>query len=151
MRNEVRIRKGTIADRDAIVTLDSDPARGALITRTLESSGCLVAERSRQLVGYVALEYSFYEYGFVPILYVAGPERRRGVGCALMKAVASLCKTEKLFTSTNESNGPMQGLLESLGYVPSGIIENLDPGDPELVYCLELRGRVAFGDGASKR
>jgi hypothetical protein len=35
-----------------------------------------------------------------------------------------------LFASTNESNVPMQALLDSLGYVQSGIINNLDPGDP---------------------
>ena len=40
----------------------------------------------------------------------------------------------KLFTSTNRSNAPMQSLLAKLGYRPSGVIENLDEGDPELVY-----------------
>ena len=46
----------------------------------------------------------------------------------------------KLFTSTNQSNTPMQALLALLGYVRSGVIDNLDPGDPELVYFLDLSG-----------
>ena len=89
------------------------------------------------------LDYTFYECGFVPMLYVAEEARRHGVGGALMRAVAARCKTTKLFTSTNQSNEPMQELLATLGYVPSGLIENLDPGDPELVYLLELPGPSA--------
>jgi hypothetical protein len=49
------------------------------------------------------------------------------------------CKTAKLFTSTNQSNKPMQVLLNRLGYRPSGVIENLDEGDPELVYMKQVR------------
>jgi GNAT superfamily N-acetyltransferase len=146
MHHEVLIRKGTLADRDVIVAFDTialtDPARVQLITRVLTSSACLVAECGGRVIGYAALEYTFFEQGFIPILYVAGPERRRGVGSALMRALVSQCRTKKIFTSTNESNKPMQELLETLRYVPSGIIENLDPGDPELVYCLELRGHA---------
>jgi hypothetical protein len=29
----------------------------------------------------------------------------------------------------------MQKLCEKLGYQPSGILDNIDPGDPELFYC----------------
>lgn len=43
--------------------------------------------------------------------------------------------TEKLFTSTNQSNVPMQNLLIQLGFVESGYIENLDEGDAELIFC----------------
>jgi len=37
----------------------------------------------------------------------------------------------------------MQQLLGLLGYVPSGVVENLDPGDPELFYFLDLSERAA--------
>ena len=75
------------------------------------------------------------------MVYVAKSERRRGVGRSLMRALANQCKTSKLFTSTNESNSAMRALLATLGYVPSGVIENLDPGDPELVFFLDLNRR----------
>jgi RimJ/RimL family protein N-acetyltransferase len=39
-----------------------------------------------------------------------------------------------LFTSTNQSNIAMQRLCESCGFERSGIVENLDEGDPELIY-----------------
>jgi GNAT superfamily N-acetyltransferase len=143
----MRIREGTPADRDTIVTFDhvaqTDPARVRFIDRILRSATCLVAERDRTVAAYGALEYTFYEQGFVSMLYVAQPHRRQGIGRALMQALAARCDTPKLFTSTNQSNQPMQRLLTGLGYVPSGVIHNLDPGDPELVYMLDLRGRAA--------
>lgn len=60
--------------------------------------------------------------------------RRHGVATALMRHVESICPTAKLFTSTNESNTPMQRLCKTLGFVRSGWIENLDEGDPEIIY-----------------
>jgi len=43
-------------------------------------------------------------------------------------------EADRVFTSTNESNAPMRALLGQCGYKPSGSIDNLDPGDPELVF-----------------
>jgi GNAT superfamily N-acetyltransferase len=68
------------------------------------------------------------------MVYVASSWRRHGVGAALLGALAHRCTTPKLFTSTNASNLPMQALLLRAGFEPSGIVHNLDPGDPELVY-----------------
>jgi L-asparagine transporter-like permease len=56
------------------------------------------------------------------------------VARALLRALEHRCATPKLFTSTNVSNLPMQALLATSGFVLSGIVHNLDPGDPELVY-----------------
>jgi hypothetical protein len=73
------------------------------------------------------------------MLYVDSDYRRCGAGAALLKHMQSLCETPKLFTSTNLSNLPMQSLLAKLGYVLSGVIHNLDEGDPEIVYFKRLR------------
>jgi hypothetical protein len=62
-----------------------------------------------------------------------------GAGEALVKHLESLCQTAKLFTSTNLSNLPMQSLLAKMGYILSGVIHNLDEGDPEIVYFKKLR------------
>lgn len=138
----MQIRDATSADRDPIIALDhlagGDLRRIRFIDRALQSATCLVAARNERIIAYAVLEYSFYDNGFVSMVYVAEPERRQGVGRALMEALAARCKTAKLFTSTNESNQPMRTLLAQLGYVPSGVIENLDPGDPELVFLLNL-------------
>lgn len=138
----MQIRAATPADSDAIVDFDHvarlEPGRVEFIDRVVRSATCLVAERQGNVVAYAALEYTFFDNGFVPIVYVAEPERRQGIGRALMQALASRCKTRKLFTSTNQSNEPMQQLLKGLGYVPSGVIHNLDTEDPELVFFLDL-------------
>lgn len=94
----------------------------------------LVAEIDGEIVGSVEMEYSFFGRGFVTTLKVVESHRRRGIGTALMEAVAARCETSQLFTSTNESNIAMQRLLDRLGYVASGVVHNLDPGDPELFY-----------------
>jgi ribosomal protein S18 acetylase RimI-like enzyme len=97
-----------------------------------------VAEHDKLIVGYGAQEYSFYDNGFVSMLYIHATYRRQGFGTQIMRYFESICQTEKLFTSTNQSNKPMQSLLEYMGYKPSGTIENLDVGDPELVYLKRL-------------
>jgi GNAT superfamily N-acetyltransferase len=147
VRGFMQVRQGTPNDRDSIVAFDriaqSDVNRATFIERALLSGACAVADQDGSVVGYAVLEYTFYNQGFVSMLYVAEPARRRGVGRALMREVGARCGTLKLFTSTNESNGPMRALLASLGYVPSGVIHNLEPGDPELVYFLDLSERAA--------
>lgn len=148
----MKVREGTPEDRDAIVSFDqiarSDAARVAFVERALRSETCLVAEQRGAVVGYAVLEYTFYEQGFVSMLYVAEAARRRGIGRTLMREIEARCRTAKLFTSTNQSNGPMQALLDFLGYVPSGVIHNLDPGDPELVYFLDLSSSTAGREAA---
>lgn len=137
----IAIRQATLADADRILAMDAgsrrDTARARGIQLRIESGSCLVAERNGQLIGYGTLAYDFFDHGFVAILYVSENQRRRGVGRLLMVALASRCRTRKLFTSTNQSNLPMRRLLESLGYVRSGVIHDLDPDDPELVYFLD--------------
>lgn len=143
----MQVREGKPEDREAIVAFDhianSDAERVKFIERALRSETCLAADQGGAVAGYVVLEYTFYDQGFVSMLYVAEAARRRGVGRTLMREIETRCRTVKLFTSTNESNGPMQALLGSLGYVSIGVIHNLDPGDPELVYFLDRSGRAA--------
>lgn len=45
-----------------------------------------------------------------------------------------MAKTSKVFSSTNQSNKRMQQLFHNLGFVKSGVIDNLDEGDPEIIY-----------------
>lgn len=141
---KMQVRQGTPSDLESIVAFDriarSDAKRVAFIERALQSGTCIVADEVHCVVGYAVLEYTFFDQGFASMLYVAEAARRCGIGRALMREIEARCSTRKLFTSTNESNAPMRALLDSLGYVPSGAIYNLDPGDPELVYFLDLSG-----------
>ncbi|AFU15440.1 GCN5-related N-acetyltransferase [Bacillus thuringiensis MC28] len=45
--------------------------------------------------------------------------------------------TQKIFSSTNESNTNMQKVFKANGFMRSGIIENLDEDDPEIIFYIK--------------
>ena len=132
------IRPAAGGDVEALCSLDvvarRDGARREFIERCVAGGDCHVAAAGGEVIGYAVLTYTFYGQGFVEMLYVHPGRRRRGAGAALLLHMESLCRTPKLFTSTNLSNLPMQSLLNRAGYALSGVIHNLDEGDPEIVY-----------------
>ena len=132
------IRPATSKDVDVICMFDhvaqQESHRRAFIRRSIEAGFCSVAVTNEQIAGYAVLDYSFYEQGFVSMLYIHPQYRRQGAGVMLMTHLEALCQTAKLFTSTNLSNLPMQSLLARLGYILSGVIHHLDENDPESVY-----------------
>jgi GNAT superfamily N-acetyltransferase len=72
----------------------------------------------------------FFGRDFVSILVVAEAARRKGVGSALMETVEQALAGQKLFTSTNQSNTPMQRLLAGRDHVAAGTILYLEPRRP---------------------
>jgi len=112
----------------------SDRDNLALLTGAINANGCFVGVDDHIVVGFAILEYSFYANGFIPLFVVSREHRRSGTGTALLKHAATHCRTPKLFSSTNESNREMQALLKKVGFRESGRIDNLDDGDPEIVY-----------------
>ena len=139
----IEIRPGKPQDRDALFDLDlaahKEQGRRDFIVNAINDKTCYVAELDNLVVGYGVLAYTFYHCAFVDMLYVHKDFRRRGVGAVLMNHLEAICRTGKLFTSTNLSNLAMQSLLTKLGYVVSGVIHNLDEGDPEIVYLKRRR------------
>lgn len=113
--------------------------RREFIRREVLSGHCFVAVVDETVVGYGVLNYTFYNNGCIDMLYVHSDYRRRAVGTTLIRHMESHCRTPKLFTSTNQSNLSMQSLLAKLGYEASGVIHNLDEGDPEIVYFKRLK------------
>ena len=138
----LEIRQATKADVSAICSFNHIGQQGhnrkRFITDAVCAGRCSLAIVEGQVVGYVVLEYTFYGCGFISLLCVHSNFRRRRVGSELIKHAETICQTEKLFISTNQSNIPMQSLLGKLAYARSGVIENLDEGDPELVYFKRL-------------
>lgn len=138
MFQDIKIRTALPPDYDAIVSIDDisqvKQNRRDFIRRTIEERSAYAAISGDSILGYGVLEYTFFESGYISILLVANMYRRNGVGSLLMRHMESICAIEKLFTSTNLSNTPMQALLNKLGYKVSGFIDNLDEGDPELIY-----------------
>ena len=139
----ISIRPAVENDVEALCSLDlvarREEERREFIRREVASGNCFVAVTNETVIGYGVLNYTFYSNGCIDMLYVHSEHRRRGAGEALVRHMESLCRTPKLFTSTNLSNLRMQSLLAKLEYELSGVIHNLDEGDPELVYLKRLR------------
>lgn len=127
----------TLCSFDLIAQRDNE--RRKFIRRVVISGECFVAVADEKIIGYGVLNYTFYYNGCIDMLCVHSDYRRIGVGAALLQHLESLCQTPKLFTSTNLSNLPMQSLLAKSDYILSGVIHNLDEGDPEIVYFKRLR------------
>ncbi len=136
--NEIVTRIAGHGDVAAMLACDAyaqtHPERGEAVRAAVDSDLCMVAIRAGQVAGYALRHEDFFGYDFVSLVVVAPGQQRRGVGLRLLAAAADACRTEKLFTSTNQSNGAAQRLFASAGFVRSGRIEHLDEGDPELVY-----------------
>ena len=133
----LRIRPALPAEPDLIaldtVAYHSEERRRA-ITKWIEDGLCHIAERDGNAVGYAVVTRDFFHLPFIEMLMVAEPARRAGGGRALVAHCIDLAGSERLFTSTNESNLPTQALLARAGFVRSGLVDNLDEGDPELIF-----------------
>jgi ribosomal protein S18 acetylase RimI-like enzyme len=108
------------------------------IAHALIDRSCYIAKQASSPVGYIIFSRSFFKHAFISLLAVHPAHRRQGIGSHLVRYVESLCHSEKLFTSTNQSNVSMQKLCENLGFLPCGHIEQLDDNDPELFYYKRL-------------
>ena len=137
------IRDATKHDIDGIFAIDhiaaTEETRRQHIRDWIERGCVIIALIDERVVGYAVLEYTFFFCGFISMLIVQEAYRRKGIATALVKRLEETCNTGKLFTSTNKSNGPMKAFMASMSYKPSGIVHNLDEGDPELFYFKRVK------------
>jgi len=137
MSDEPVIRTAGQADARRIGELDREWTpildRAGSFQRAASKGRLLVADVEGELVGYAA-QGRFFGYDFLELLAVRPDKRRQGIATALIRAVEARSASGKLFTSTNRSNTPMRGLCQRLGFQRSGVVENLDNDDPELIY-----------------
>jgi len=142
----MKIRKSKPEDIKAIIAFDHvvkyEPERKLFIRKSVKNKNCYVALIDKIPIGYAVLEYTFFGYGFISMLYLKKKYRKRGIGEKLMKHLEGKCKTQKIFTSTNKSNKPMQNMMKKMKYRKSGIIHNLDPNDPELIYFKKITHNI---------
>jgi ribosomal protein S18 acetylase RimI-like enzyme len=132
-------RRANRDDLHAVLALDREAPvaheRQALLTSRVESSEVIILENGELVRGYAVLRTrAFFGRDFVELLAVAVDQRRRGVGTLLLHHAVEMSSTPRVFTSTNQSNVAMIRLLEKAGWRPSGRLEGIDEGDPELVY-----------------
>lgn len=119
-----------ILDIDSMVIGSSN--RSNYIEKSIKKKHCFIARHNDVLVGFAIVDSSFFGQNFIPLVIVHPQFRRMGIASGLMRHIIDN-GSGKLFTSTNQSNEAMQKVCESLGFVRSGVIYNLDDGDPELI------------------
>lgn len=115
-------------------SLEQDAIRRESLASSLENGNVWLARKETDPVGFIQLHRHFYGNWFIELLFIRADARRQGIGQSLLNIVVKETNDTKLFTSTNQSNTPMRELLLANDFVQSGHIENLDPGDPEIVY-----------------
>jgi GNAT superfamily N-acetyltransferase len=95
----------------------------------------LVIERDGELIGGLS-GYSLYGWLCVEVLWVAEPERRQGLGRALMSEVEALALKRRcagIYLDTFDFQAP--GFYEKLGYRKYGQLSNWPGGHQRLCYC----------------
>ncbi|MDO8378384.1 GNAT family N-acetyltransferase [Phenylobacterium sp.] len=138
----VEIRPATPADLAAILALDPvarrEERRHDYVSRAVAGDRGMdvrVLVLDGDLAGY-AIMAEFFGHPFLERIYTGERFLRRGVAGALMANIEANFEGDRMFVSCNESNEVMRTLLVARGYRVSGMVENLDPGDPELFFVI---------------
>jgi len=133
-----QFRRASPGDIESLLKIDpvaeKNGGRREYIARTVRAEECWVVCEASVPLGYGCLDRSFFGEWFIPLVIVSSANRRSGVGRQIVNGLEQHACAEKILTSTNTSNSPMRQLLTNLGYQHSGIVENLDPWDPELIF-----------------
>jgi GNAT superfamily N-acetyltransferase len=139
----IQVRPAAGSDIETIVRIGPcapvDQSRRMLIESAVDRGECLLALDDGIPLGYGVMNHSFFNRGFVSLIYVDAAHRRRRVGTALFDEFEQRCRSSRIFTSANLSNLAMGRFLASRGYVVSGVVQDLDENDPEIFYSKNLR------------
>lgn len=142
-----------MADLRALCAMDrlvmGSTERRSSLTSAIATRNCIKATRNGEVVGFMVLDRTFFGHLFISFLNVHPGHRREGVGSALLRYAESIAPTDRIYTSTNQSNTDMQKFCEKHGFIPSGSIENLDEVDPEIVYYKPVTERQPSAARAS--
>ena len=143
---KVRLRKARIEDKSIAVDLDYklnhiehvQLNRAEKITKAILNGDCLLILVNQQEVGFVIFDYRFFDQGWIELIIIDKEYRGKGIGVKAFDLICEQCKSDKVFTSTNRSNTPMQRALAKANFTFAGEINGLDEGDPELFYFRKL-------------
>lgn len=138
----VEIRAANAADLRSILAVDESAEREErrydYISRAIRGEherSVLVLILDEELVGFT-VSGDFFGHPFLELIATSPGLRRRGVASALLANLEAAIEGDRMFVSANESNDIMRQLLVKRGYRVSGMVENLDPGDPEIFFVI---------------
>ncbi|GAC1653586.1 MAG: hypothetical protein NVS9B12_03650 [Vulcanimicrobiaceae bacterium] len=133
----MQTRPGTLADLDRLERLPAQEdwsAPLAMLRSAIRARRTMVAESGPDVVAMAVWDRDFFGRAFIWMLAVHPAHRRQGFASALIAHIEAECKGEPLFISTNRSNASMLALCGGRGFLQSGCVDNLDPGDPEIFF-----------------
>lgn len=111
-----------------------DYSRSDRIKHAILEGRCRIYKTQSCIAGFLIFTTDFFDCCFISLVIVKAAERRNGVATALLADFLERAPTAKIFSSTNRSNTKMQNVFKATGFKRSGYIENLDDGDPEIIY-----------------
>ncbi len=138
----IRLRKATSKDRAIVAdfdySLDKDEHiklhRIEKITKAISNEECFLILIDKQEVGFVIFDYRFFDQGRIELIIIDEKYRRKGVGGKTFDIIREQSKSDKVFTSTNNSTTQMQRALTKANFTFAGKLYGLDEGDPEVFY-----------------
>jgi GNAT superfamily N-acetyltransferase len=135
----VHIRTAEEADVSAILALAHTTPwdKDEYLRHQIGRGHVEVACEDASVVAFIAWNAEFFSKPFVWLVIVRPDRREQGIASRLFAAVEAQCAGLRLYSSTNRSNDAMQRLFQRRGYRRAGELD-LDPGDPEVFYCIDL-------------
>lgn len=140
----MEIRQANEHDLNEIVAIDQNiigsDRRKEEIDQAIKGERCLIISTENELSGFLIYHVQFFESCFISLIMIDPAHQRKGLASKLLTYMTLVSPTEKLFSSTNESNESMKKVFEKNGFSKSGFVDNLDEGDPEIIYFINRRG-----------
>ena len=141
-KHDIRLIKASIADKAKAIELSYnlnknehiELNREEKITKAILKDECFYIFANQMAVGFVLFDYRFFDQGWIELIIVDKEYRGKGIAGSAFDLICGLCSTQKLFTSTNRSNTPMQRALSKANFSFAGELIGLDDEDPELFY-----------------
>ncbi|HRK35144.1 MAG TPA: GNAT family N-acetyltransferase [Candidatus Hydrogenedentes bacterium] len=145
----VHVEEAVEADLNALCAIDrlviGSSERRSFLSSAIAARRCYKAVVGSEAVGFMVIEKGLYGHAFISFMIVHPGHRREGVASALIDYAEFIAPTDKLFTSTSTGNTDMQRLCESLGFVRSSSIDNLESDESEIVYYKQLEKKAVVG------
>jgi GNAT superfamily N-acetyltransferase len=135
----IPVRTAAEADLDAVLAISKTTKweKSDFLRRMLARGSIDVARAGERVAGFNAWNREFFSQPMVWLVAVDPRYRGEGIGSLLYAHCERACKGSRLYSSTNRSNEGMHRFHERRGYRLCGELD-LDPGDPEIFYCIDL-------------
>jgi len=125
------VRFANQTDLDGCIALDHPTMPAEIIKRKVEQSEIIVAEKARQLVGYLRLEYLWSIVPYIALIWVVEDQRQRGIGRAMLRYLEDALREQghtALYSSSQANEPEPQAWHRHVGFEECGFIAGINEG-----------------------